>query len=342
MKISSQFKIIFAAFAALFIGAAMGQPASAAEVTHFLSISPPSQYITLRPGEQYHTSVRVTNQAAATEDLKFSVAVTPFNVAGGDGVDGEYTQIFDTGKNDYNKIVDWISFDQTSGVVSPNDTVEVGITIDVPKDAPAGGQYAGVAIIDDQDDTDSGGSVAISSQRRAIMLIYASVAGETKQIGSILENDVNVIFLSSPISATTLLENTGNVHAEAECILKVYPFLSDEEIYSNENDETNKHTVMPETRRFITTTWNDDKSPAIGIFRVEQTVTYLGKTTTTTQTVVVCPIWLLLAIAFIIVFWIVWIILRHKKKQHRQPAKPVKTIDIVKTSDPSDSPQKQE
>lgn len=333
MSIFTKTKAIITSLIALF-ALAVAQPVAAADITHSISISPADQYIALRPGEQYHTSVRVSNQASATEDLKFTVSATPFSVTGGDDPSGDYSQNFDVNNGDYNQIVDWISFDQEGGVLAPNKNTQIGITIDVPADAPAGGQYVGIAVTDESDSSGGNGSnIAVSGQRRAVMLIYASVAGETRQTGSVLETGINAISLSSPISATALFENTGNVHVNAKCILKVRSFFSDEEIYSNEDDETNTHTIMPGTRRFITTSWDNEKSPHIGLFKVEQAITYLGQTTTTTQVVAVMPTWLLFVIVFFIVFWVAWFILRSKKKRQDkstpQPTKPAKVIDIV-------------
>ena len=51
-----------------------------------------------------------------------------------------------------------------------------------------------------------------------------------------------------------------------------------------------------------------DGAPHLGIFKVKQTVKFLGETKTTEKLVFICPIWLLfiiLAIIFLIIFLIV-------------------------------------
>ena len=61
-------------------------------------------------------------------------------------------------------------------------------------------------------------------------------------------------------------------------------------------------------------TWED--TPSIGIYRVVETVSLFGESTSTERIVVVCPLWLILVIVFAIVFIVVWLIIRSKKRKH--------------------------
>ena len=87
--------------------------------------------------------------------------------------------------------------------------------------------------------------------------------------------------------------------------LQVYPLFGNEEVYTNE-ENPEKRTILPETRRLNTMSW--DGAPQLGIFRVKQTVKFLDDTKVTEKLVFICPLWFLfvvLAIIFLAIFWIV-------------------------------------
>ena len=87
--------------------------------------------------------------------------------------------------------------------------------------------------------------------------------------------------------------------------MQVFGLFGDEEVYTNEENPTTA-TVLPDTSRFNTQIW--EGAPALGIFRVKQTVSILDQESVTEKIVFLCPIWFLFIILLIIfaaVFWIV-------------------------------------
>ena len=272
-----------------------------------LTFGPTAQRISLKPGESYRSSVIVSNPATSESDLKFMLYVTPYSVA-----NEEYDPVFGE-VGTYTQIADWIVLDKTEGILKPNDNMEIGFTIKVPEDAPAGGQYAAIVAQNITGlDGESGGGVQISSIGAVASVVVADVAGQTREYGEIFENNVPSFVMSAPFVASAGVKNTGNVHTDAKSVLQVWPLFSDEEIYTNEESEDNTQLILPDTTRYFLNTWED--VPAVGIFRVRQTVTIFGETAVNEKIIVVCPLWLLFIVIFLIALLLIWFVTAIVKK----------------------------
>lgn len=261
-----------------------------------IQVSPARMELDLKPGEKTTKTFRVQN--TGTKEFDFELDTGPYSVVGED-----YQQDLNTVTN-YNDIKDWVTFSPEQGTVDAGGSVEVTATVNVPRDVPAGGQYAVIIakMIEPQDDEASG----IIAEKQVGLLIYAkNIDGNTRETGSVIEAKVPSFMFTPPIRATSVVENTGNVHAEATYILQVYPLFGNEEVYTNE-ENPEKRTILPETRRLNTLTW--DGAPQLGIFKVKQTVKFLDDVKEIEKVVFICPIWFLLIILvliFLAVFWIV-------------------------------------
>lgn len=261
-----------------------------------LQISPAIQEVgELKPGDKYTGTFKVQN--TGTETFDFNVGVSPFFV-----VDENYTPDYDN-SNQYTDITEWIKLSITSGTVTPNNEKEIAYSISVPADVPAGGQYA--VIYAEIIPSESAGDTGIAAVQRVGMKIYSNVQGNTRKTAAIDENKIAGILFNPPITATSIVHNTGNTHARATYVLQVYPLFSSEEVYTNEENPVTL-TILPETRRFNSVAW--EGAPRLGIFKVKQTVTIFGETSTTEKVVFLIPLWflfLILLIIFVAIFWLV-------------------------------------
>lgn len=298
MKVFQQLRyILVAVFASVTIALVGAGTANAVDIPDYrLQISPAKEDIgDLKPGETYTGVFKVQN--TGSREFDFKVSVSPYSVA---------DQYYSTNEesNQYTDIVEWVKFSQTSGHVNPNGEVEITYTVSVPADVPAGGQYALLtAELVNKSDTTSGSG--LTTINRVGMILYSNVQGNTRKTGAIIENKVPTFLFNPPVSATSIVENSGNTHTNAKYVLQVYPLFGDEEVYTNEENPT-LLTILPETRRFNTITWPN--APHLGIFRVKQTITIFGQTSVTEKTVFLCPIWFLfimIALIFCAIFWIV-------------------------------------
>ena len=295
-------------------------PAIAEEVPDSrLHISPTTISLNLEPGTTETFTYEVQN--TGRKGYNFEIGITPYNV-----VDENYTPDYDTATS-YNKITDWVTFSDTKGYVAPNENYEITVTVNVTDDVPSGGQYAMIYTQLSNDISSDGStdmSAGVSINQRVGLLIYSEVEGNTRREGRVLETKIPTFIFDPPITATSLVENTGNVHATATYTLQVFPLFGDEEVYTNEENPATL-TILPETQRFNSISW--DGAPQLGIFRVRETVSILDDTQTIEKIVFLCPIWFLFLVLLIIFFVIFWLVSRarsrHQTAKHTvKPAEP--------------------
>ena len=273
------------------------------------TVSPISQKVALVPGQVYHGSFSVSNPAYGDDEVSYKVSVLPFYM------DDKFNPVYEE-KGDYNQIISWIQIENPEGKLKPNTGNEINFTINVPKTAPAGGQYAALAVTSN-DEAKTTGNTNIQQILQFSHLLFAEVAGETVHNVRVKDISLPSFMLGGNLSGTITVINEGNTHADINGVLQVFPLFSDEEIYTNEEKPDSK-IVMPDSTRLVATVW--DKTPSVGIFRVKYTVSVDGQVMGKIEKVVViCPIWLIFIIIVVIVALVVWIIIRIKssKKQKK-------------------------
>ncbi len=260
-----------------------------------INISPTHINLDLTPGKTVSTKFKIHN--TGTNDFDYEINVAPYSVEGDD-----YRQNISR-ETSYTDLANWVTVDKKTGRLKVDEETDIVVTVKVPADVPAGGQYAAVLakMIEDKGDESTG----VTMEKQVGTILYATVDGTTRKEGKILENKVPSFMFAPPVQATSVVENTGNVHAEANYILQVFPLFGGEEIYTNE-EHPETRVILPETRRLNTVSW--DGAPQLGIFRVKQTVKFFDQTSVTEKIVFICPLWFLfivLAIIFLAIFWIV-------------------------------------
>lgn len=278
-----------------------------AAVGRAISISPTSERIILTPGETYYSGFQIVNPADAMSDLNYVATVGTYSTAGGpDGKDDYGAADLET-VTEMNDIMKWTTIDNPTGTVVPNTTKTLSYTIDVPKDAPAGGQYMTILVKENPEAVKpEDGSSSIRETMQMGFVVYAEVAGNTRQEGVILENSIPGFLMSSPLETTSIVRNNGNIHTDASYVLQVWPLFSDEEICTNE-EEPDESFILPNTQRFH---MQACKLPSVGIFRAKQTVKIFGETSIVEKIIIICPIWLMFIIFFVIAAIVIWLVMR--------------------------------
>lgn len=272
-------------------------------------ITPMTQKIALEPGQVYDGSVRVANPADSTRDFTFTSGVSPYTV-----IDDEYTASLSE-RNNRTMIADWITIEDPSGTLEPNETKDIHFTITVPENAPSGAQYAAIVISQDETTKEQSG-IKVDNVFEIASIIYAEVAGETIRDGNIIENTLPSFTTTLPITATAKLDNHGNVHNEATIIISAKNNLTGE-VYlpTDTNEGRYSELILPDTTKNISRDIED--LPGLGIVHVEQTIYYNGFVSTESRDIVICPIWFMALIALTILLFIaiiVRLIIRHRRK----------------------------
>lgn len=294
-----------------------GIPVNAEENEYYgIGVSPMTEKILLNPGDSYTGSFVAVNPARNSSDFAYKVYVSPFFAT-------EDYNITYQKNGDYNQIVDWVTVGEQSGVLSPNETTEIKFRIDVPEDAPAGGQY--VAIIvgaddkpgDTQKNLDGETGANLKQSISVAHTVFAEITGSTVHSGNISSISLPSFMLSGNIVGSTAIENTGNVHGDATYKLQIFPLFSNEEVYTNEeNPETS--IILPGRKLYHQTEWTE--TPSIGIFNAIYTVEFEGATEKISRLIIICPIWLMLIILFVIILFVIWIFTRTKSKKSSKKA----------------------
>lgn len=293
------------------------RPTKAVEEGYAFAVSPMTEKLLLNPGDQYSSSISVYSPVEYTMDVKYEITTAGF-------------YINEDNKNIYEECVDrcdmadWITINSsTEGRLSPGDETRIEYTINVPKDAHGGGQYASIIVKGEawSDETDESGSQgdgaiksAINEKKRIAYTIYAEITGDVIKQGQIIETDVPSFLLSGNIRGSSSIKNTGNVHGAATYKLQVFPLFSNEEVYTNEENPATK-TILPDRTLYNETAW--ENTPVVGIFNVVYTVEFEGVTAQVKKMVIICPLWLLFVIVFVVLIALGWLVTRARSRKHR-------------------------
>ena len=280
------------------------------DFSNMFSILPMNQRFVLKPGETYEGSITVVNPADAKEDFEYKVTVTPYSVVG-----AEYSADLAT-KTNLSALVDWITIENPTGKLKPNEAGEVNFKITVPEDAAGGGQYATIAVSSAAQGIEGNG-VTVNNIFEMASIIYAQVEGEINHEGQIKENLIPGYTAAAPLKTSIQLTNWGNVHEDATIVTKATNMFTGEVVWPREGEsgKTNE-IVMPGTEHYFSE--EIENLPMLGMVHVEQTVYYMGMSSVEAVNVLICPIWFLLLVIVTIgaiIATVVRLIIKHRRKK---------------------------
>lgn len=272
------------------------------------SVLPMGQNITLKRGETYEGEVSIAIPSDAAENFSYVVDVSPYSI-----VDGDYTaDLVNMGV--YTQIVNWIKIEEPKGEIEPNGVKKIHFKIEVPEDAPVGGQYAALMVGQNADEIKNDG-IAIQNLIQIASVIYANVEGEIVKSGEILENNIPVFSFNNDITIGSLIKNDGNTHLVAGFKIKATNLFTGQVIFPSEDEEMITEVIMPGSMR--NTMRKIENLPMLGVVHISQEVDFNGKVSKNEQNVIICPIWFIILVLASVVAIIMFIISRiraHKKR----------------------------
>ncbi|MDR1032592.1 MAG: hypothetical protein LBL84_01110 [Candidatus Nomurabacteria bacterium] len=297
--------------------AVIALPTKAAEQTPAnLSVKPVSQRVNLRTDQELTGYVEVMNNGDIT--VKFKVSAVPYWVQ-----DDNYNLIYDKFSK-HTELARWISFEQTDYTLEAKQTAKVAYKITTPqKNLPSGGQYA--AVLAEFSADSSADSTGVLVKGRVGTVLFANLGGNTKKAARVVKNQVPWLLPGPSITVESLVENTGNIDVDAKYTLKVNGIFGSGVCKDTDDKTTNncgkrELAVLPDTKRRVELT---AENVGMGVYWVNQSVTVLGQTSSTSHLVIVAP-WAVIVAAICLlaamVAGIVLTVARHiKRKKSRTP-----------------------
>ncbi len=267
-----------------------------------ITMSPAVVRPTLVAGEKDTGKLTVINDGSI--DYTFLMYSRPFSVDGED-YDTNYTKI-----NKQTEAYQWVSFDKTEVRLKAGERVEIGYSVQTPKDARAGGHYA-VLFAETQPPEDDPASVA--RKKRIGTLLYMTVDGELKEEGKVESWQADLIQTKAPLNTDLRLRNDGNVHFQADLSANYTNLFGKKRFTLNQ-----ELLILPGTTRRIPITWQD--SPYLGVYKVSGKVSFLDKKETLPEKyVVLLPAPVIISVAGVIA--LIAITTAFKKKRTKSSKK---------------------
>lgn len=175
-------------------------------------------------------------------------------------------------------------------------------------------------ISQDTDGLSNRGNVSVDAVFEVASLIYAEIDGETVHEGEVLENRIPAFVTGAPITLSALISNKGNVHESAVVLIEAKNVFSGEVIApASDPNEYYTELIMPNTTRVVERSISEGL-PALGIVEVKQTILYNGVFSSEMRQVVICPIWFMFLVGFVVaaaIGIIVRAVIKHGKKKKR-------------------------
>lgn len=248
-----------------------------------IALTPTSKRLSLDPGTVKEDKISIINDG--TVPYAFRVYARPYLTEG-----EEYKPVFDklTAITD---VYEWISFKQTDYKLAPGETVEVPFTIRVPATAQGGGHY-GVIFAETQPPTPN--ETSVIRKKRVGSILYTTISGDNRSDGSIVEKSVPFLQTNPPLKASTRIANSGNVDFQTRNAISVKTVFGTT-VYTTERELT----VLPSTTRKVSYEWSGGST--FGLYQVTVSTSYLGKTETSSNYVLLMPIWVMIALLAIII-----------------------------------------
>lgn len=247
---------------------------------YLLEISPASRRMSFKSGEQKKESLQIKNvgRKAVVVDV-YAAAYSPedSDVNQGEELASEYT-----------KLAEWMKFKDSndeyhhkiSFTLHPNQIREVRYSVDVPKEAVGGGQYAIVFAELTPTKQEEGAFVARS---RLGMSLFAFVDGaDIIREGQVDNIKVDGVLIDRKIGVEYAVKNNGNIDFQASNDMTVSSIFG-KELYHN----IFVKTILPGSSKTIHDEW--EEAPGFGLFRLKYKVIALNDVEEGERVVIVIP-----------------------------------------------------
>lgn len=274
---------------------------AAADIIESIVLSPVSKHYEINAGANTRDTFKVINDGKVAYD--FVVYARPYSVN-----DESYQPDF-ISKPQNADAYKWVQFDQPSYHIEPGQSIDVPYTVRVPKGTTPGGHY-GVLFAETQPSGDTQGNV-VKRTKRVGAILYTTVKGDVRTGGSLEGVDVPFFQFNHPLTTAQRVKNTGNVDFTATTTMNVYDLFGGLKFKT-----AREYPILPNTTRRATVEWPD--ASWIGLYRVELTTSFLDTKSTSTQYVLMIPIWVYLTLGLLIGARILYAVARRTQNKKKR------------------------
>lgn len=248
-----------------------GANQSYAQESLTLSISPSLFDMSVNPGQEWRSTLRVIN--VNDYDLTVYIDVVNFSPKGESG-EGRFMPVPPEGGEGVT-LAEWFSIEREAIVVPREQSKEIPFAVRVPFDASPGGHFAAI-LVGTRPHAPEPGQAKVQTSQMVTSLFFARVAGDIIEQGSIREFTTSDRFLGAPeVTFDLRFENKGNVHLQPQGEIKITNMWGEERGLIPINQSSQFGNVLPETIRKFTFSWKGEWSMAdIGRYTAVATLAY--------------------------------------------------------------------
>jgi uncharacterized membrane protein len=294
-----------------------------------LSVVPPKQEILVNPGETYTTEVKFANQSDT--NITGTLTAADFIVEDNNGtpvfLDNPQVVGTTTIPAKYSA-AQWTKLSVDKAMIQSKSNFAILVTINVPKNAAAGGRYVAVLFQPDNDITVNGATAGqIEGVKiRLASLIYIRVAGPITEAASVTKFAVPNFLEYGPVSIATSIINKGDYHITPQGTITMTNMFG-KTVAKADLDSKN---IFPGTSRDYTTILGEKMM--MGKFTVALNATYgdMGNVLTSTSTMWIFP-WKISAAVLLAIIIVILLIVLLFKKVVKKEAKLVEELKEEKT-----------
>ncbi len=241
------------------------------EVSQTLSVTPPLFQISVVPGDLWHSSVKVIN--GNPYELTVYSEVVNFAARGENGL-GRFIPLMAEELQDRATLASWITVSPGPHVIPPEQSLEIPLFIEAPKEAPPGGHFA--AILIGTQPISGDGKLSLLTSQSVTSLFFVRVEGNVQEVGNIREFRTKERFIDTPQTDVILrFENKGNVHLLPRGTIVITNMWGKERGMISVNNQTQYGNVLPDSIREFTFAWKSEYSiTEIGRYKAVATLAY--------------------------------------------------------------------
>ncbi len=326
MKLSFGICIVYtlAIFLCVFMGEVQAQE------SQILSVTPPLFQVSALPGNVWQSSIKVVN--GNPYPMTVYAEVVNFKAYGEEG-QGKFIPL--VGEDpEHTTLGSWINIKKEPYTISPEQSLEIPFTIEVPFDAPPGGHYAAV-LVSTQPPSETADTPSVITSQAVTSLFFVRIEGDVQELGTIREFRVLDRVIPRPEAEFSLrFENKGNVHLQPRGDIVIQNMWGTVRGTIPVNYQTNFGNVLPESIRDFTFSWKSDfEISDIGRYKAIATLAYGDGEMKNTSSVAyfwIIPVQatlITLIVILLFVYAIVWMVKAYIRRMLTLAGVPITTED---------------